>query len=375
MELSCSQSELKKALDSVVRAVPSRPTHPILANVLMECKNDTVTLTGFDLSLGIKTQFKADIEEEGTITIPAKLFGDIVAKLPDEDVFISCEDAEEFENPYVNIKSKSGKFQLRGVPSTEYPDLPKLDDEVDYSLPSKCLREGLSNTIFASATDETKQILTGVHISQNVDRLEFASTDGHRLAVVKTFSEDDESFEDEFKLTVPSKTLKEVEKIIGDNEAVSMMASDSLIVFSAGNTTIVSRSLDGGYPNYNQLIPTNFEKTLVVNRKALIDSLEQVSVFTDLKNNMIKFSLAPDEDLVISVEAKELGNAKSSLSVELTGEAMNIGFNLKYLMEGLRTMNSTDVKFQFNGATQPVIITPLSGLNMTYLIMPVQIKE
>jgi DNA polymerase-3 subunit beta len=341
----------------------------------MECKNDLVTLTGFDLSLGIKTQFKADIEDEGTITIPAKLFGDIVAKLPDEDVFISCEDADEFENPYVNIKSKSGKFQLRGVPSTEYPDLPKLDDEVDYSLPSKCLREGLSNTIFASATDETKQILTGVHISQNVDRLEFASTDGHRLAVVKTFSEEDESFEDEFKLTVPSKTLKEVEKIIGDNEAVSMMASDSLIVFSAGNTTIVSRSLDGSYPNYPQLIPTNFEKTLVVNRKALIDSLEQVSVFTDLKNNMIKFSLAPDEDLVISVEAKELGNAKSSLSVEVTGEAMMIGFNLKYLMEGLRTMNSTDVKFQFNGATQPVIITPLSGLNMTYLIMPVQIKE
>ena len=375
MKVVAPQSELKKGLDSVIRAVPSRPTHPILGNVLMECKSDLVTITGFDLSLGIKTQFKADVEEEGTITIPAKLFSDIVAKIPDGDIIIECDDGDDFENPFVNIKSNSGKFQLRGVSADEYPELPSIPvgEVLDYLLPVDCLKQGLSHTIFATASDETKQILTGVHISQNVDRLEFASTDGHRLAVIKTYKED-EAFEDEFKITIPSRTLKEVERIIGDEESVSMMVNDSLIVFEMGDTTIISRSLDGSFPNYHQLIPVNFERTFVADRKAIIEALERVSVFTDLKNNMIKFSLAPD-DLTISVDAKELGNAKSSVSVEMTGDPLDIGFNLKYLSEGLRSMNCKEVKFQLNGATQPVIITPLSGLAMTYLLMPVQIRE
>jgi DNA polymerase III subunit beta len=374
MEVTISQTELKKALDSVIRAVPSRPTHPILANVLMECKDNTVYLAGFDLTLGIKTHLKADIEDEGTITLPAKLLSDIVAKLPDGDINISCDDDEE--NPMVKIVSGSGKFHIRGVASDEYPELPSIPPAttLDYDLPIDNLKQGISNTAFATSTDDAKQVLTGIHISQNVDRLEFASTDGHRLSVIKTYKED-ESFEDEFKITVPSRTLKEVERLLIDAEKVSMMVDNTLIVFEMGNTTIVSRSLDGEYPKYHQLIPTNFERSFVADRKAILDALDRVSVFTDQKNNMIKFSLVPNEDLVISVEAKELGNAQSEVPVEMTGEALDIGFNLKYLSEGLRTMNCKEVKFQINGATQPVILTPLSGLAMTYLIMPVQIRE
>lgn len=393
MKIVCSQIDLKNNLSLVSRAVPSRPTHPILANVLLvaDKTKNRVTLTGFDLSLGMRTSFAAEVEESGMITLPSKFLNDIITRLPEGEVSLSYDEEELEENPLVAINSLSGKFQLRGVKGDEFPELPTVEKEEAFLLPVASLVEGLKGSLFSASSDETKQVLTGVHLTRDLDTLEFAATDGHRLAVVKTSEEKPEAEEGEgvdntpvseeqnFTVTIPARALRELEKILSlakENESVALYVDQGQVVFELGDQHLTSRKLDGAYPNYNQLIPKNFERTMIVERKRVIESLERVSVFADQKNNLVKFNLDPDNSQVtLSVEAKELGNAKESISAEITGDAFEIGFNIRYLMDGLKALSANDIKFQFNGATQPVITTPLSGLQMTYLIMPVQIRD
>ncbi|MBL1208762.1 DNA polymerase III subunit beta [Geminocystis sp. GBBB08] len=389
MKIVCSQVDLKNNLSLVSRSVPSRPTHPILSNVLLvadKAKN-CVTLTGFDLSLGIRSSFSAEVEESGMITLPSKFLNDIISRLPDGEVSLSYDEEDLEDNPLVAIDSLSGKFQLRGVSGDEFPELPTIEKKESFLLPISALIEGLKGTLFSASTDETKQVLTGVHLTRHLNILEFAATDGHRLAVVKTTEESSDedtetgvSDEQNFSLTIPSRALRELEKMLSsgkENEAVALYVDNGQLVFELGNQHLTSRKLEGGYPNYNQLIPTKFERKMIVDRKRVIEGLERVSVFADQKNNLVKFKLDPDNNQVIlSVEAKELGNAKESFSVEIYGDgAFEIGFNIKYLMEGLKALSANEITFHFNGATQPVILTPLSGLQMTYLIMPVQIRD
>lgn len=368
MKIVCSSSELKKALDTVSKAVPSRPTHPILGNILLVAKEDEIELTGFDLIMGIKTTLKAEVEEEGTITLPCKFFGDIVAKLPDTEISIEWDGEEE---SFVEIYGKAGKFKLRGVESSEYPELPTVIGNKVITLPSKSIKEGLYGTLFSVSNDDTKPILTGVHLVQTVDKLEFASTDGHRLSIVKTFQE--EPFESEFTCTIPARALREVERLITD-EQISLLFDESLISFKIENTTIVSRSLDGAYPNYHQLIPTVFSRSLVADRKELIEALERVAVFTDQKNNLVRFKIS-DNQVCIRTDSKELGNASVTIPIEFIGESIEIGFNYKYFIEGLKHLFSKEVRLQLNEATQPTIVTPLNGFDATYLVMPVQIRD
>ena len=391
MKIICSQADLKNNLSLVSRAVPTRPTHPILANVLMIADTDKnkVTITGFDLSLGMRSSFPAEVEQGGVITLPAKLLNDIVSRLPEGEIVISYDEDELEDNPLVNIESLSGKFQLRGVLGDEYPELPSVSTEEALMLPIISLAEGLKGSLFAASSDETKQVLTGVHLLRELDTLEFAATDGHRLAVVKTVeeSEEAEDIEEEtalsesqnFAVTIPARALRELEKMLAmakEGESISLFVDEGQVVFELGEQNLTSRKLDGTYPNYNQLIPPEFERTMVVERKRVIESLERVSVLADQKNNMVKFDLNEENQvLVLSVEAKELGNAKESIAAQITGESLEIGFNVRYLMEGLKAISTNEIQFNFNNPNQPVIITPLGGLKMTYLIMPVQIKE
>ncbi|MGY6530205.1 MAG: DNA polymerase III subunit beta [Cyanobacterium sp.] len=393
MKIICSQSELKNNLSLVSRAVPSRPTHPILGNVLLvaDGEKNTVTLTGFDLSLGMRTSFAAEVEEGGSITLPAKLFNDIVSRLPDGEITVSFDSDEVDNNPSVAIASMYGKFQLRGVSADEFPELPAVEKEEALMLPVTALSEGLKGSLFAASGDEAKQILTGIHLTRNLDTLEFAATDGHRLAVVKTtddkeVSEDGEettdddisiSEEQNFTMTIPARALRELEKILTmakEEESIALYVDDGQVVFELGAQNLTSRKLDGAYPNYNQLIPTSFDRTMVVERKRIIESLERVSVLLDQKNNMVKFTLdGKNDQLFLSVEANELGSAKESIVAEITGDDFEIGFNIRYLMDGLKALSSNEITFHFNGAIQPVIVTPLSGLQMKYLIMPVKL--
>jgi len=381
MKLGCSQTDLSFNLSLVSRAVPSRPTgHPILSNVLLTADAGTqrVSLTAFDLSLGIQTSFPAQVETSGAITLPARLLNDIVTKLPSQTHIILEKDEQEAQ---VSLISSSGRYQVRGMGAEEYPELPLVQSGEAIQLPALALIEGLRGTLFATSGDETKQVLTGVHLTVRRDGLEFASTDGHRLAVVQTDNTAGESREgaEEFEVTVPARALRDLERLLGsstEEDTIALYFDQGQTVFQWGDQYLTSRTLDGQYPNYRQLIPQQFERQISVERKLFLAALDRISVLADQKNNVVKLHLDDqNQEMVLSVEAQDVGSGQEAVPAQITGAALDIAFNVKYLIEGLKAIPTTEVQVQLNTATSPVVLTPLGALKMTYLVMPVQIRN
>lgn len=394
MKFVCSQSELNSNLSLVSRAVPSRPTHPVLGNVLVvaDADKERVSLTAFDLSLGIETSFSADVNQGGKITLPAKLFNDLVSRFPEGEItIITGEDEPEDDTQLITLKSASGQFQLRAMSAEEFPELPTVEEGDILKLPIALLTEGLKGSLFAASSDETKQVLTGVHVAGNTDSLEFAATDGHRLAVVKTFLQTQTDGEEEeaqrmskrnfagFAATIPARALRELERIFAncqETDTVALYLDDAQIVFELGEQRLTSRKLDGAYPSYDKLIPLQFTRTVSLDRKRFISSLERVAVLADQKNNLVKCTIDEEKGQIsLSVEAQDLGKAKEFIPAQITGESGDIAFNVKYLMDGLKALPTKEFQMQLNAGNQPVIFTPLGGIKMTYLVMPVKIVQ
>jgi DNA polymerase III subunit beta len=382
MKLICTQSDLNTHLSLVSRAVPSRPSHPVLANVLLNADEDIqqVSLTGFDLSLGVQTSFKVSVEEGGVLTLPAKLLGDIVSRLPDGEITLDGGTDETL----VTITCAAGRYQVRGMGAEEYPELPTLaDGDVAY-LPVEALLEGLRGSLFSTSSDETKQVLTGVHIAVDADGMEFAATDGHRLAVVETTSVDGEKngkVKDsaKFDVTVPGKALRELERMIQINasaEPIAVTFDQGQLIVEWANQRLTSRLLEGQYPNYRQLIPKQFSRQMTCDRRLLTSALERIAVLADQKNSIVKMGLGTaEQETILSVDAQDVGSGREAVPAQISGEDLDIAFNVKYLLEGLKALTTTEVQMQFNTATSPAILTPLGGMKMTYLVMPVQVRS
>lgn len=378
MQFTCSQSDLNQHLSIVSRVVPSRPSHPILANVLVKADSakGLVSITGFDLSIGIKTEFQAEVIEGGEVTLPAKLLNDIVSKLSEGDITFKQTDSE-LDRETVNLIYSSGEFQIRGLNAAQYPAFPDLIEANPLVLPIAALSEGLKGVLFAASNEDTKQILTGVHLKENREQLEFAATDSHRLAVVESFLDKTGNDNLELSVTIPAKALRELERIIStrtEEETIILYVGQGQIAFDCGKQRLVSRKLEGNYPAYSQLIPKTFKRTVAIDRKSLVSKLELVSVLADQKNHLVKFTIdGRKSEVALSVDAQELGSAKEIISADVTGENGEIAFNVKYLLDGLKALPSNDILMQLNDPNQPVIFSPLGGVKMTYLVMPVQI--
>lgn len=391
MKLVCTQSDLHTNLSLVSRTVPSRPTHPVLANVLLEAdeKTQQVSLTAFDLSLGIQTKFAAQVERSGELTLPAKLLNDIVSRLPEGEIALEDEsqDTSDLLSRVVSLTSTSGSYEVRGMGTEEYPDLPVIESTRAAHLPATAIVEGLRGTLFATSADETKQVLAGVHLKVREDSLEFAATDGHRLAIVETFHQDANGEEDsqpqtqieEFEVTIPARALRELERMVGMQQSPASLAvyvDQGQVIFELASQRLTTRTLEGQYPNYRQLLPLQFERQVTVDRRQLLSSLERIAVLADQKNNLVKFDIdSAKQQLSLSVETQDVGKGQESMPAQVAGTEIAVAFNVKYLMEGLKALPSSEIQFQLNTATSPVIITPLGGVKMTFLIMPVQIRK
>ncbi|QNI62976.1 DNA polymerase III subunit beta [Synechococcus sp. A15-44] len=385
MKVVCSQSELNSALQLVSRAVATRPTHPVLANVLLtaDAGSNRLSLTGFDLSLGIQTSLAASVDTSGAITLPARLLGEIVSRLSsDSPVTLAVDDSGE----QVQLTSLSGSYQMRGMSADDYPDLPMVESGMTLKLQPERLVQALKGTLFASSADEAKQLLTGVHLKFNQRALEAAATDGHRLAVLNvedalqdaavTDAVDDEGFD----VTLPSRSLREVERLMASwrsDEPVSLFCDRGQVVFLAADQMVTSRTLEGTYPNYGQLIPDGFTRTFGMDRRALIAALERIAVLADQHNNVVKFSSQPEDGVVqISADAQDVGSGSESLPSNLEGDAMQIAFNVRYLLDGLKAMGSDRIVLHCNAPTTPAVLRSEEASEaFTYLVMPVQIRS
>lgn len=386
MKLVCTQSDLSTNLSLVSRAVPSRPTHPVLANVLLQADAQTnqVSLTAFDLSLGIRTSFNAEVLEGGAIALPAKLLVDITSRLPEGEVTLddqsSLHSETDAEGLSVTLTPKSGHFQVRAMGAEEFPELPIIDKAEPIQISTASLIEGLRGSLFATSSDETKQVLTGVHLTVKEDTLEFAATDGHRLAVLETTNDSPLGDHHQLEVTVPARALRELQRMLGHNavsdDAIALYLDQGQVVFAWQNQRLTSRTLDGQYPAYRQLIPRQFERELTIERKQLISTLERIAVLADQKNHIVKVSInSAAQEITLSCEAQDVGSGRESIPAQISGEDLEIAFNIRYLMEGLKELPSPEVQVHLNQALTPVIFTPLGGLKMTYLAMPVQLRN
>ena len=393
MKLVCSQSELSASLQLVSRAVSARPTHPVLANVLLTADAGTgrLSLTGFDLSLGIQTSLAASVETSGAITLPSKLFVEIVSRLSaDSPITLSCEEGQD----QVELTSRSGTYQMRGLSAEDFPDLPLLQTGAPIRLNVDALVRGLRATLFASSGDEAKQLLTGVHLGLEHRGLECAATDGHRLSVLRLENAaqpsagaaidheaelDGEAATDSFAVTVPARSLRELERLLSgrqSQEAVSLYCDRGQVVFLWADQVLTSRSLDGTYPNYRQLIPTSFSRSLELDRRGFITALERVAVLADQHNNVVKISSDPAAgQLHISADAQDVGSGSEDLAAVVRGEPIAIAFNVRYVLDGLKAMTADRVELRCNAPTTPAVLVPVDDPSFTYLVMPVQIRS
>ncbi len=385
MEIVCNQNEFNYAIQLVSKAVSSRPTHPILANLLLTADQGTnkISLTGFDLNLGIQTSFDASVKKSGAITIPSKLLSEIVNKLPSETP-VSLVVDESSDN--ILIKSDRGSFNLKGIPSDDYPNLPFVESGTSLNIDPSSFLKALKLTIFASSNDDSKQLLTGVNFTFNFKYLESAATDGHRLAVVlvgnKEDLEDRENIspdEENLSVTIPTRSLREIEKLVSlssSENSIKLFYDKGQVVFISSNQIITTRTLEGSYPNYSQLIPDTFSKLFKFNTKKLIESLERIAVLADQQSSVVKIKLEDKDLALISADAQDIGSANELVPVSFDFDQFDIAFNVRYLLEGLKVISSQNVLFKCNLPTTPAVLVPEDNVNsFTYLVMPVQVRS
>lgn len=375
MKFTCSQKDFSNNLLSVGRVIPSRPTHPILGNALVAAdqKKQKIDITGFDLNLGLCISFTAEVEVGGQIVMPAKLLREIISRLPNGDITI------ESANNSVILTSQTGKYEIQGMGAEEFPSLPEISSQDEVTMLTETLTDGLQGALFATSDDETRQVLTGLHIIVRRKTIEFAATDGHRLALVEidnpipydeTAKEmfDHEEF---FEATIPARALKELEKMMSQSEKLGIWLDPGQVVFKTVSQRLTSRTLEGKYPAYRQLIPTQFNCQVVVDRKQLLLAMERIAILAP--NDVIEFKLDSDkQEVALSVEAQDVGSGRESVFAQITGEELTIGFNAKYAIESLKNLKSNEVLIKLNSANSPVIFTPLNGAKVTHLLMPVQ---
>ena len=387
MDIICKQSELNNAIQLVNKAVSSRPTHPILSNVLVTADEVTnkISLTGFDLNLGIQTSFDATVSKSGAITIPSRLLSEIVSKLPNESpVSLTVEELSD----NILLKSDRGSFNIKGIPSDDYPQLPFVESGTSLEIDPSLFLKSLKMTIFSSSNDESKQLLTGVNFKFKKSVLESAATDGHRLAVILNNDQDlnlqdnsDDLNDSDFNLsvTIPTRSLREIEKLVScksHENLIKLFYDKGQVVFISANQIITTRTLEGTYPNYSQLIPDSFSKVFKFNKNSFIESLERIAVLADQQSSVVKINLNDDRYASISADAQDIGNAEELLPVTYSGEKLEIAFNVKYLLEGLRVISSENVLLKCNLSTTPAVLVPDDNVtSFTYLVMPVQVRS
>lgn len=366
MKIKVEQKELTKGINIVQKGISSKTTLPILSGILIETKENKLKLTATDLEIGIESNINCEVFEQGSIVITSRVFGDMIRKLPDMPV-----ELEVKENNIINVKCGNSNFDIVGQPAVEYPKLPKILDDVSFNIPKDLLKTMIRQTVFATAQDETRPILTGALLEVKNNEAALVALDGYRLALKKVNIQCD----NEIKVVIPSKTLNELSKILDDSDSdINIRFTSSHVLFDLGDTVIISRLIEGQFLNYVDIIRNEYTSKARVNTKNMHQSIERASLLArEGKNNLIKLDIS-DDNLIIASNS-EIGNIHEKLSIDLEGNDLRIAFNSKYILEGIKVIDSEEIEMNFISNVSPCIIKPIGDENYTYLILPVRLAN
>jgi DNA polymerase-3 subunit beta len=373
MKLTCSPEALSHALQVVSRAVSPRTTLPILNNVLLETSPEGLKLTATNLEIGIVNHVEAKIATEGSVTLPAKILTEFVAQLHDDKLDMELDAATQTLTvrcgPYHDVK-------IKGIGANEFPPLPAREDGLKLVISQADLIPAIEQTVVAASSDDGRPVLTGVLTQLDGDNLTLAATDGHRLAVklVKATSEGELGEDGTNSVIIPARALTELGRALKGDGKVEMWLGRSRnhVFFTIPGVEVMSRLIEGTYPNYSQVIPEQSNTTITVSTKDLLERTRGVSIFARDSANVVRIKTEAGE-ISISANTSEVGSGEASVSAEIEGADIQIAFNSRYLLDVLALVGSDKVAMGFNGPLSPGVVKPAGKDDYTYVIMPVRV--
>ena len=364
MRATCARKDLYQGVQTVSRAIAGRSAWPILNNVLMRTEEGHVRLTAFDLELGMECTVPATIEEEGSLTVPARLISEVLSTLPEADVQISVD-----EQNAVNIKCEKSDYTLLGLPPEEFRPLPEIPDGRGFEIAQAALRDMIRQTLFAVSPDESRAILTGILLILNGDEIKFVATDTHRLAIRTSTAA---KAAGEANCIVPRRALDELSRMLEDEDGpVAVSIADSQIKFVVNDVIIVSRLIEGQFPNYERVIPSECEKKLTIPSEEFLARVRRASIVARENANRLILHTEGDQ-LIVTAESGDVGKAYEELEIVKEGDDIEIAFNAKYLIEFLSVVGTEGVFMELTAELNPGAMKPVGSEDYLYVVMPMQ---
>ncbi len=365
MKFRISKEAFLDGLQKVQSVVSSRTTLPILSNVLIVARNGRIQFTTTDLDVGITGSVEAQIDKEGATTLPAKKLVSVVRELPTSEIEVSVDSKN-----HASIRSGPSFFKIIGLGEAEFPPLPNFQDAKQFRIPQAILRDGLRKTSYAISTDETRYVLNGIFASFRDGKLTLVATDGRRLAMVDSDLEFPASHETD--VIIPTKAVQELQRLLGDAGELTVSLTANQISFAIGDTLLVSKLIDGNYPNYRQVIPGDAIERVVISRESLLETTRRVSLLSSDKSNSIKL-VFNENQIEVTANTPDVGEAQETLDVIYQGKPMQIAFNPEFLQAPLRALETDDVYLDLIDEMSPGVLR-IEG-TFLYVLMPMRVTH
>ena len=376
MKLTCLQENLSRGLSIVGRAVATRSTLPITQNILLVAEPSRLKLSATNLEIATTSWVGAKVEEEGSITAPARLLIDFISSLPNDLIEVTLPSNSH------TLELKSGRFQahINGIDAQDFPSIPEVSDGITTSIEAASLREGIRQVTFAATTEESRPVLTGTNAELEGEQLKLVATDGFRLAVHKTkvISPVTEST----TVIIPARTLNELNRLLGDQEEpveITMSQQKSQILFRLKSAEIVSQLIPGSYPNYSQVIPQSYTTRAVVDTEKFLQVVRISSIFARDASGIVRLVITPGSELgkgkiTVSAQAEEIGGNVNEIDALIDGEEAKIAFNSRYLSDVLAIITQAQVALEVTTPSSPGVVRPIGVDNYVHVIMPMFVQ-
>lgn len=369
MKFTITRDQLQEGLVAVAAAVPTKTTLPVLSNILVEASGDGLRLSGTDLDIAVTTTAPASVDQEGSITLPAKKLVEIVRELPSAGIRVAGSGEQR-----VSLECGRSRFKLLGLSKEEFPAFPAISFAEPWKVHSGELQKLISHVAFAASTEESRPILNGVLWELRPDRMRMVATNGHRLAKMDVPTSGGSATAD---LIVPPKALEQIRRLFGADEEIEIAKSDNHLGFRSDRTQVYTRLIEGPYPNYEQVIPRENDKVVTADRQALVAALRRMSTVASDQTHRIRMSFASGT-CKLSVQTPDLGEAQEELAVTYEGDGLEIGFNASYLLEVLKYVPTEEVRMTFKAPERAATCEPVGWddpASYLTLVMPLRLVD
>lgn len=367
MKIKCDKYNLSNAINNVQKAISNRTTLPILEGILLKTENGKLILTGNNLDLCIKSSLDVQVDEDGSIVVPSRYFGEIVKRLPESDLSINV-----LDNNRIMIKSGKSEFEIAGLDPTDYPDMPSIASDNKLTIKSDKFDTLIKKTIFAVSQDEAKPIITGELLVIKENEITMVALDGIRVAIRKDSLE---SSYTENRIVIPGKNLSEISKILLDvDNDITINYDNKNILIYIDDTLITSRLLSGNFLDYEKVIPNYYKTRVTVNTKLFQESLERASIILkEGNNNIIKLNIS--NDIIKVYSNSQQGRTYEEVPSDVEGPELEIGFNSRYFIEILKAIDDEEIYLEFTSSIGACIIKPVKNNDFIYFILPVKLAN